>query len=968
MIERTTDDRYGEKNYFGYSLAETTRKGRYALVLLGVCAVAFAGVTLTLIVSGRSLVWDTDGRLLYFPFMVAEGEWLRDIAASLLAGDLAIPLYSFDIGFGADWLIAASGNSNEPINLLAALCPPEASEWLYDALVFLRFYLAALAFSFYCFSRGKGKGATLVGALCYVLCGYILFWGVLRHPNFIDFAVFLPFVFMGADKLFVGKNPLLLIVSMAGIFVYSIYFAYMTCLFLLMYCLITYFAYPRERSMGDFALLAGKFALCLLAAFALVGFSTIPMFITLTSMGRVGIVRDIAFFQTADFYESFASVLLGNHEAQSASVLGAIPVIAILALFVARDSMDERERRAWGCGIALCLIGALIAKVGSVFNGFGYPTDRWEVILGFCAAYAAVLLVPAIPRFSALQWRRLTALVVVVAVWALAYAFKEGTLLGFATVVMFAGIYGALALWAFFRRRAAGSPSSSLPRVLTERCLCALLILAVVANATVHVGLFMSPLGSSYCKEFIRAGHVWGTREQLDLSSVLEQLDDTYRINRTDTTYGRNGSFVHGYKGFDFYSSFYNQAVDDFRQSMGLSDDVKSTMFDGTRQRAALDYVLGAKYYISSTEAANLIPGGYVKIAELGEAHNGLSYELYETDRALPLVFTYGSAVTQQAYEELDLVQRQELLTRALVLAVDKAEGTVPRFDTQREQLGVVEVDGATVQGGRILVTKKNASVTFSLSGRAGCETYLCFEGLRFRSLPVSDAERLADEPQLASDDLAVNPSFTPAKTCWVTVSDGARESSFEISTSASPKYAGKEDWAVNLGVSEDPVTSITVTFGGVGIYEFAELYGATQSVEVIRENAERLQEGNAASVAFGNNAMTVSVEAVDSTAAGENREKSRYVFVSVPYSEGWSATMDGESVEILKANVGFMAVEVDGESHKLRFSYVTPGLDLGLACTGIAVVLLSVFELRWVRHRRTMANRRGISEKEPIR
>lgn len=40
---------------------------------------------------------------------------------------------------------------------------------------------------------------------------------------------------------------------------------------------------------------------------------------------------------------------------------------------------------------------------------------------------------------------------------------------------------------------------------------------------------------------------------------------------------------------------------------------------------------------------------------------------------------------------------------------------------------------------------------------------------------------------------------------------------------------------------------------------------------------------------------------------------------------------MDGESVEILKANVGFMAVEVDGESHKLRFSYVTPGLDLGL-------------------------------------
>ena len=160
------------------------------------------------------------------------------------------------------------------------------------------------------------------------------------------------------------------------------------------------------------------------------------------------------------------------------------------------------------------------------------------------------------------------------------------------------------------------------------------------------------------------------------------------------------------------------------------------------------------------------------------------------------------------------MVQRQELLTRALVLAVDKAEGTAPQFDTKREQLGVVEAEGAAVQNGRIVVTKKNASVTFSLNGRAGCETYLCFEGLRFRSMPVSDAERLADEPQLA---YATNPSFTPTKTCWVTVSDGVRESSFEIATSASPKYAGKEDWAVNLGVGDDPVTSITVTFGGVG-------------------------------------------------------------------------------------------------------------------------------------------------------
>ena len=197
---------------------------------------------------------------------------------------------------------------------------------------------------------------------------------------------------MGADKLFVGKNPLLLIASVAGIFMYSIYFAYMTCLFLLAYCLITYFVYPRERSVGDFALLAGKFALCLLAGFALVGFPTIPMFITLTSMGRVGIVREIAFFPDGGFLREFCQCAFGRPRGPERFGVGSDSGYCDFGSFVARGSMDERERRAWGCGIALCLIGALVAKVGSVFNGFGYPTDRWEVIFGFCAAYGGCAL------------------------------------------------------------------------------------------------------------------------------------------------------------------------------------------------------------------------------------------------------------------------------------------------------------------------------------------------------------------------------------------------------------------------------------------------------------------------------------------------------------------------------------------------------------------------------------------------
>ena len=169
MARKTTETEGAPKAPFARSLSETAGKGRYSLGLLAACAVAFLGVVLVLVVAGRSLIWETDGRLLYFPFMVAEGEWLRGIVASVLAGEPSVPLYSFNLGFGADWLVSASGNSNEPLNLLSVFCPPALAEYFYGFLTFLRFYLAALTFSLYCFSRGKGKGPTLVGALSYVL-------------------------------------------------------------------------------------------------------------------------------------------------------------------------------------------------------------------------------------------------------------------------------------------------------------------------------------------------------------------------------------------------------------------------------------------------------------------------------------------------------------------------------------------------------------------------------------------------------------------------------------------------------------------------------------------------------------------------------------------------------------------------------------------------------------------------------
>ena len=91
--------------------------------------------------------------------------------------------------------------------------------------------------------------------------------------------------------------------------------------------------------------------------------------------------------------------------------------------------------------------------------------------------------------------------------------------------------------------------------------------------------------------------------------------------------------------------------------------------------------------------------------------------------------------------------------------------------------------------------------------------------------------------------------------------------------------------------------------------------------------------------------------------------EKERLVFFSVPYEEGWSATVNGKPAEVEKVSVGFMAVKVPAGTSQIRFNYRTPGLMLGILAGAGGAALFAVY-LIFVRrsdrknkqeHRRTV-------------
>ena len=72
--------------------------------------------------------------------------------------------------------------------------------------------------------------------------------------------------------------------------------------------------------------------------------------------------------------------------------------------------------------------------------------------------------------------------------------------------------------------------------------------------------------------------------------------------------------------------------------------------------------------------------------------------------------------------------------------------------------------------------------------------------------------------------------------------------------------------------------------------------------------------------------------------------EKPQLVFFSVPYSDGWSAEVNGSAVDVEKVSYGFMAVKADKGENKIIFRYETPGLKTGAVMSVSAVLLLVIY------------------------
>lgn len=93
---------------------------------------------------------------------------------------------------------------------------------------------------------------------------------------------------------------------------------------------------------------------------------------------------------------------------------------------------------------------------------------------------------------------------------------------------------------------------------------------------------------------------------------------------------------------------------------------------------------------------------------------------------------------------------------------------------------------------------------------------------------------------------------------------------------------------------------------------------------------------------------ITYTGRSIEGTVEAENDS---ILFLSVPYSSGWKAKVDGETTEALEVNSTFIGIPVTAGEHQVEIVYTTPYFNIGLMIS-IAALLGAIAASVWRRKR----------------
>lgn len=892
--------------------------GVYTLMFLLMCIVAF----LPFFTEGKSFVWGAgveDGLSQHFSALTYYGEALREFFRNLLAGHPKLVMWDMSLGYGADILSTLNYYAiGDPLNLLYGFVSPKNTETMYDFMILLRMYLAGITFIMYARKMKKRSYGTVIGALVYVFSGFCFRLG-LRHPFFINPMIYFPLLCLGIEKIYQRERPYVFIFAVCVSAMSNYYFLYMLTIFAVIYAWIRFYKYTEENKMKNFFLTILKFGMYYTLGIAMAAVILLPSVIGFLGNGRYGNGADwkSLIVYPGKYYLLFIENFIGYGNMGSNTNAGYLPIVGIIVLFTLfSQRMKHKKYRA---AFIASIIALILPIFGYAFNGFSYANNRWAFALSFIVALLTAEMYPRLFVMSKRQQIGIGAGIIIYTVFCIIVNASGEEILKNKGIMAACGLIAVFYILLLIFQRLGYDTQKRIVRVSM-----AILLLISVG---VHGYYRFNPKGYAYTQEFMDQGQAYRTLKEDNIRMLSKANDPSvYRVHAEGYRY-KNYGLINHLNTISGYYSITAKCVTDTIKGYDTLGMQYADKYKGVDQRLGLLSLAGVKYITvahNSQVAKDVssmgdVPYGVEKLRKKG------NITLYKNKYALPFAYAYDSYMTEQQYEQLNGIGKEQAMLAQIILNQHPADKEIQH----NEQRNGPDIQTISLPETRISSPKGKKYADITVPVEKDKETYLYFKNLVYHG-------------KKNGDDKFILTGRKGTKGILVTQNDVQQK--IHIQSTFNPYYFGRKDYIVKINHQTSKAKEkVRLNFLSPGEYEFDDISLITVPKKDVLARLKERKENSMKQIQYEGNHFRGVYHA----------KKDQILCVTIPYSKGWKATVNGNRTKIYKANGMFMGIIMKKGTQSVKLDYETPGLKIGAWISLVAWIGLGIYGLYFEKYRK---------------
>lgn len=887
----------------------------------GLFLIMIIGIYSYFVVLQKSFIWEGDGFSQHYLIFKDYLNVIKGYFADPAAG---FPFWDWTNGMGAD-VLSAYGYYvvGDPFVYLGLLFPASMTELAFHVLIFLRVYFIGVAFLFYCRRMQVGSSGALVGTLMYTFTFYVIL-NVTRHPFFLMPMLFFPLLCIGVEKILHNESNTLFIAIIFFSACSNFYFFYMLSVLSFIYAVIRYFHLYGKQTIKHLMTYVWKAVYSYLIGLVLSSILFVPIVAGfLQSSREPGKFASGLLVYPVKYYVSLIlNLFISERYLWTVFGFSSFALLLLPMLWIKREKFGFVS-----ASLGLFAVMLLLPAFGSIMNGFAGPYNRWTFAIPLFVSLGAALFYNnrfqlKKNEYTAMGWVLLiySGAIVLIAQFT---SFKTA----FVTPVIFASIMWLLLV-------AANKQQNKKPLTVRSKGLySASLLVLIMVNLGYNAMDYYYPWGQNS----IELSVDYGTIDEAYLSTfdgIEQELPQDKAISRIGVTskdnHVKNQMIILEEMGLNSYLSVSNGQISNFARQLETGQfQLIQPLRNGFDDRQIANNFLGVRYILTEKKNEAYLPYGYEVVEDLSDKSSAFS--VAETQNYFPFAYANTTYLTDESFEQMNPVEKEQFLSYGVTVdakEVDTADLTLfdqpLKVDSKEVQLISPDQSKASVEEDGITVKEENGKVELLLDDPTilqNAEVYVYLEGLDFT-------------PSV-SDPLTGTPTSFTAR-----VALGERKKAIRQSDVLSfSSYIKRSKMLFNMGYQEEDSTDETLSlqFSKAGKYALEDI--TVFIVPLDKDYSARIAEkrDNQLNIdTFNNKKVNGSITMTEPS----------ILSTTIPYTKGWKAEVNGEKVETLIVNEGFIGLPLEAGTSEVTFMYQPPFLVLGAILSLVGIGLLVVNHL----------------------